>query len=121
MSKSIYIKLPCAIGDYIKWKNKFGKIVALKVTGFSFNSKGKATHFHTEYSDIRPTVGGEDVYDIIPKEEYIKENTKEPLVFKSSLSTEEIENNFKDFNLFEELRSSLKEAIQIELNKKKKV
>lgn len=117
MSKSVYIKLPCVIGDYIKWKNKFGKIVVLKITGFSFNNRGKATHFHTEYSDIKPMVGGEDVYGIIPKEEYIKENAKEPLVFKSSLSAEEIENNFKDFNLFEELHNSLEEAQQVELSK----
>ena len=34
--------------------------------------------------------------------------------FKSSLSEEEIEKNFKDFNLFNELKESLSDAIELE-------
>jgi hypothetical protein len=40
--------------------------------------------------------------------------------FKSSLSIEEIEDNFKDVNLFEEIKAGLEEALEYEKNLKNK-
>lgn len=40
--------------------------------------------------------------------------------FKSSLSAEEIEENFKEFNLFEEIKEGLNEAIEYERKNKEK-
>lgn len=41
--------------------------------------------------------------------------------FKSSLSAEEIEENFKDFNLFEEIKEGLNEAIEHEKKRNKQM
>lgn len=70
--KTKFIELPCRTGDYIKWRNNWGNIVTLEVTGFEFDTKGNAKKYHTKYSDIQPFIDDEDVINIIPKERLSK-------------------------------------------------
>lgn len=70
--KTKFIELPCRIGDYIKWRNNWGNIVTLKVTGFDFDKKGNVIKYHTKYSDIQPSIDDENVINIIPKEKLRK-------------------------------------------------
>ena len=70
---SKFIELPCRIGDYIKWRNEWGDIVFLEVTGFDFDEKGNAVKYHTKYSDIQPYV---DETEIVPKERLSQERGK---------------------------------------------
>lgn len=65
-----FIQLPCKIGDYIEWRNNWGGIVFLEVTGFEFDTKGNAKKYHTKYSDIQPPIDSEDVLMIIPQEAF---------------------------------------------------
>ena len=69
-----FIQLPCKIGDYIEWRNTWGDITVLEVTGFEFDVRGDAKRYHTKYSDIQPPIGSEDVLTIIPQEEFDKQN-----------------------------------------------
>lgn len=70
-----FIQLPCAIGDYIKWRNAWGGIVVLEVMGFQFDNYGNAKKFLTKYSDIQPYIDGEDVISILTKEEVAGSDT----------------------------------------------
>jgi hypothetical protein len=65
--KSKFIELPCRIGDYIEWRNEWGDIVFLEVTGFDFDEKGNAVKYHTKFSDIQPSIDDEDVLMITHK------------------------------------------------------
>ena len=71
--KSKFIELPCRMGDYIEWRNEWGDIVFLEVTGFDFDEKGNAVKYHTKYSDIQPYV---DETEIVPKEKLSQERGK---------------------------------------------
>lgn len=67
--KSKFLELPCRMGDYIEWRNEWGDIVFLEVTGFDFDEKGNAVKYHTKYSDIQPFI---DETEIVPKESLSK-------------------------------------------------
>lgn len=69
-----FIQLPCKIGDYIGWRNNWGNIVTLEVTGFEFDARGNAKKYHTKYSDIQPPIDSENVLMIIPQEEFDKQS-----------------------------------------------